>query len=448
MSRKLPIPSNVTRISRAIKTVSRDNVSQVVYYQAGIGSTGNFFNRLAGGITAEGLGENIRNAYSFIALNWKPGDEIFLFGFSRGAFTARSVGGLIDGVGLLTKHGLDYLAEIVKDFENRENPNYKPAYPNTPIENKPSASDPKYTAELERMNLTRVNIFIKAIGVWDTVGSLGIPRITWLEKFRLQTKTSKEFSFYDTSLNSHVENAFQALALDEHRAAFSPAVWEKPRGNTTNLRQVWFPGVHSNIGGGYADQELANITLAWMMAQLAPFLDFADDYLLEQYDDNITHFEETEQEVRPWSFGMIYRSLTGFYILAGKLTRTPGAYTRVDPDTTRSTGKPLRQTNEYIHPSARARIKLRGPGVEDIGHYDCHPLDPYKLKQTDGPERPAFVWQARSRRKELKGKELPESPLWRTEIELLEESPKMYDYIFGRSRTAKAGPNGSQSGSA
>jgi hypothetical protein len=81
--------------------------------------------------------------------------------------------------------------------------------------------------------------------VWETVGSLGIPRIPILERLRLQSRKLKEYCFYDTSLDPSVENGFQALALDEHRAAFSPAVWEKPRNSDTILRQVWFPGVVS-----------------------------------------------------------------------------------------------------------------------------------------------------------------------------------------------------------
>ena len=86
------------------------------------------------------------------------------------AFTARSIAGLIDGVGLLTKSGIHYLAEVFKDFENRENPNYKPSYPDSPFPNKPSAADPRYMQELSRLGLSRTNVRIKVIGVFDTVG--------------------------------------------------------------------------------------------------------------------------------------------------------------------------------------------------------------------------------------------------------------------------------------
>ena len=106
--------------------------------------------------------------------------------------------------------------------------------------------------------------------------------------------------------------------------------------------------------------------------------------------------------------------MAGAYILGGRLTRTPGCYYRVDPDTGRQTSKLLRDTNEYIHSSARSRIELEGPGVEDEGVYDCQALDPYKLKHTTGSttKRPSFLWVPRSRRKNSNLHELPESPLW------------------------------------
>ena len=110
----------------------------------------------------------------FICNNYCTDDEIFLFGFSRGAFTARSIAGLIAGVGLLTKAGLPCLAEVFKDFENRENPNYRPANPDSPFPNKPSSSDPRYEEEIEKRGLSRLDIPIKVVGVWDTVGECSL----------------------------------------------------------------------------------------------------------------------------------------------------------------------------------------------------------------------------------------------------------------------------------
>ena len=142
-------PSNVARIGWAINDLDRNGKPQIVYYQSGVGSHGGPLMRVAGGLTGSGIKENIREAYSFLATNFIEGDEIFLLGFSRGAFTARSVGGLIIDLGLLTKSGLPYFGEIFEDYIHREDDDYKPQYPNTPFPNKPSFHDPSYVRQLE-----------------------------------------------------------------------------------------------------------------------------------------------------------------------------------------------------------------------------------------------------------------------------------------------------------
>lgn len=139
--------------------------------------------------------------------------------------------------------------------------------------------------------------------------------------------------------------------------------------------------------------------------------------------------------------GEIYRSLIGVFVLAGSTTRTPGNYFRVDPNTGQPTSKPLRQTNEYIHPSARSRIILGGPGIQDHGRYECKALRDYKLKiENDDPANrsPLAIWVPRSRRKGLN--RLPESPLWEAEKELLRTDPEMYEFIIERPKQTTKSP--------
>jgi uncharacterized protein (DUF2235 family) len=124
-----------------------------------------------------GLAEIVREGYQFLSTNYIRNDEIFIFGFSRGAFTARSIAGLVDVVGVLTKDGLPFLPEIFRDVQNRHNSNYKPRNPDIPFPDKPSALDPRYTEELQRRGLTRLNVPIRIVGVWDTVGALGTPKV-------------------------------------------------------------------------------------------------------------------------------------------------------------------------------------------------------------------------------------------------------------------------------
>ena len=428
-------PSNVSRIGWAVKETSRDGLSQVVHYQAGVGTAGGRVSRFFGGALGMGLKSNMREAYNFLAVNWRPDDEIFLMGFSRGAFTARSIGGIIGDLGLLTRTGLPYFNEIFEDYEQRSNPNYVSEFPDIPFKGK-GPFDQRYVDELVRCGFTRLRIPIKAVCCWDTVGSLGIPRIPALQSLRLQPREMHDYQFYDTRLNPYIENAFQALALDERRGPFSPALWEKRDADTCNLKQVWFPGVHSNIGGGYDDEELANLTLAWMISRLEPFLDFRQDFLIREYETTRKYYKETGQKPRWWSFGEMYNSLKGLYGLTGVKTRTPGNYHRVDPLTGQPTHKKLKNTNEYIHASVRSRLGLRGPGLQDRGDYDPPALRSWTYNTEPGPpgqggnaDGGMVVWTNHDADTTGGQPRIPEAILLETELALLRNSPKVEEYI-------------------
>ncbi|TKA78193.1 hypothetical protein B0A49_01319, partial [Cryomyces minteri] len=227
-------------------------------------------------------------------------------------------------------------------------------------------------------------VTIKAIGVWETVGSLGIPVSPWVNKalsvLHLPSVPTyiHEYKWYDTTIDNHVKNAFHALGLDERRTPFSPAVWSRPRGTGTNLKQVWFPGSHSNLGGGYADTAMSDITLAWMMDQLSgggpeaqklddfsweDWIKFEDGYIGEQYVANQAWYDdEMEGKRRVWSTGTIYNSSAFPFNLFGfsGTTRSPGLYHRTDYDTGKiDPDTLLEDTNEYIHASVRERIARR-----------------------------------------------------------------------------------------
>lgn len=375
----------------------------------------------------------MREGYNFIATNWTAGDEIYIFGFSRGAYTARAIAGLIGEVGVLTKAGLPYLAEIFRDVQHQHDNDYEPKHPDLPFPNKPSALNPAYIRELERRGMTTLGVQIKVVGVWDTVGALGTPKIGWLTRLGVQSKTMRELSFYDTSLSDVIEYAFQALALDERRFAFQPTLWEKLEGNETTLRQVWFPGAHANIGGGYDDQQIATISLAWMMAQCQPFLDFDTDYLLDQWEMAEDFYEKHEKKVRPWSFGRIWDGMAGIYAVGGTKIRTPGRYTAINPFDGKPTDDPLIDTYEYIHPCVRARFKLGGPGINDHGEYDCKSMRDWKLvieAGEPGAKRPDIFWRSRTRPGDGFVKFLPEAPLKKLEMELLQYDRETKDYVL------------------
>jgi len=193
--------TNVVRLARAIKpndARADPPIPQIVYYQSGVGSEGDKLQHIVGGAVGLGLSRNARDAYAFLANNYCDGDEIFLFGFSRGAYTARSIGGLIGWAGLLHKGDMDDFALLWEGYRLRD----KPDQPDVRL----------------RFADRHDSVPIKCIGVWDTVGSLGIPD-------HIDILFQGFYQFHDTNLGLHVENAFHALALDEHRKDFQPTLW-------------------------------------------------------------------------------------------------------------------------------------------------------------------------------------------------------------------------------
>ena len=231
--------TNVVSVARAVKPRDDQRNHQVVFYDWGIG-TGNFLNRLVGGVTGKGLDRNIRDGYRFLVHNFLPGDRIYLLGFSRGAYTVRSLVGLIRNCGLLKKA---HSGRIPEAFE---------IYRSTKPTMHPDASEAKAFAASHSRQVT-----IRFLGVWDTVGALGIPIKS--------TKRRVRYEFHDTRLSSIVDHAYHALAIDERRKSFSPTIWNTKVGRR-NTAQMWFAGVHSDVGGGYAnDHGLADITLEWMV---------------------------------------------------------------------------------------------------------------------------------------------------------------------------------------
>ena len=318
--------TNVVRMARAaLPTDARggQETPQVVYYQSGVGTGADLVQRVLGGGVGLGLSRNVRDAYGFIAANYCPEDEIFLFGFSRGAYTARSVAGLIGYAGLLQKGDMDDFALVWEGYRLKNQPGQPDVLVNFPLRHK--------------------DVPIKCIGVWDTVGELGIPG-------HLDEIFTQFYQFHDTTLGPHVENAFHALALDERRSDFAPTLWiQSPTAQaagTQKLVQVWFPGVHSNVGGGYEEHGLSDVALAWMASQVEPLLALNIEYL------------RTRQDRRNgWGLGRIYDSAGGAWKLRGTTVRRP------------FTTQPQSATFEGVHPSLADR---REPGAACVpGHYDC-----------------------------------------------------------------------------
>jgi hypothetical protein len=246
------VPTNVLKLVRAVAPRDdRSGTDQVVYYDQGVGTGAmGVLDRSIGGGTGYGISKNIRDCYNFIANNYVDGDDIFLFGFSRGAYTIRSLGGMLGTVGLLSKNDLRYVPE---------------AYAYYHID--PGKRDQsRFHDLLDSLPRSTAQIRIKCLGVWDTVGALGIPTpgLAKVQRWAGQKWERFRVGFHDCNLTEIVENAFQALAVDERRGPFKPSIWDKTTGQDRVL-QAWFAGVHSNIGGGYPDAGLSDTALVWMV---------------------------------------------------------------------------------------------------------------------------------------------------------------------------------------
>jgi len=237
-------PTNVARLAMCVAPFAGDGRRQLLYYDTGVGTR--WYDRIRGGISGVGISRNILQAYRFLMEHYEDGDDIFLFGFSRGAYTVRSLSGLLRNSGLLCTNYLHKLDDAYRLYRRRD----KQSHPRA-IE-----------SELFRRTYSR-EVRIHCIGVWDTVGALGIPS----RNFDIFNKLLN-VEFHDVNLSSRINSAFQALAIDERRSAFEPCVWRQQEGSyCQRLEQVWFVGVHSNIGGGYRDTGLSDIALTWMMTR-------------------------------------------------------------------------------------------------------------------------------------------------------------------------------------
>ncbi|UQC81938.1 peptidoglycan binding domain-containing protein [Colletotrichum lupini] len=481
------IPSNVTRLARSVALTGsvkengkEDSIcQQVVFYSAGVGTGGgvNILERGRQATFGDGLVASVIEAYNFIVMNYAPHDQLFFFGFSRGAYTARSVAGLITDIGIIQPQEMDDFpalydlyrrhghndsfnfrsskeyrqwitgvrAKVLEDWQGHEQEDHH-------WDQKPHNLPPEFTRAIE------------AVGVFDTVGSLGIPGLTWTQG--ATTKIARlapwlgvdDLGFHNPSLSRYIRHAYHALALDEHRQPFTPTLWRLPlkneqcpgcheqpkdqlakkfrsllkansktteeelsqawtalieremadqlNGDQPELRQVWFPGGHINIGGGnpgllygfpFDFEQIALISFTWMCDQIKTFIQLDDEHGYK--DGKYTMSTLTDREIlsrnrlihrsrhqQPFGMswvvqrvrlGLDYSKIYEMFfksplydpedawatrpivdIFAPFMRampffskfRTPGEYKKDD------VGNDLGQTNEEIHPSVNYRV--------------------------------------------------------------------------------------------
>ena len=249
---------------------------QVTFHLDGVGSgrgTGwlaRATDHVLGGLFGEGLMATIEAAYRFLVLAYAPGDEIHLFGFSRGAFTARSLAGLIRNCGILERAHAAAIPEALALYRSRGEGNgpdseaalaFRARYSGHVIT---SAADTAWRQARGALPADAVPLRLRYLGVWDTVGALGVPGHLWLARL-----LNRGLGFHDTSLSGAVRSARHAVAIDERRRTFPPTLWDNlaalnAAADGAPYRQAWFPGDHGSVGGGGAVTVLSNEALVWV----------------------------------------------------------------------------------------------------------------------------------------------------------------------------------------
>jgi uncharacterized protein (DUF2235 family) len=276
---------------------AKDGTTQIVYYHEGVGTSQTDEGDKTSytqGITGDGLEAHVRALYRFIIYNYDEGDELYFFGFSRGAFTVRTLAGFMNYMGLIEKDGDYYVPEIYACYDNRI-----------------GADSPEWRKAFRNIKRRRACPQVKFIGVWDTVRAVDIS------------------SYHDIQLNKHILNAFQALAIDERRVDFKPEFWNRPEGWQGQLEQAWFAGAHANVGGCYNPDGLANEALHWLVEK-------AEDVGLEFDKDYLTFF-------RPCFDSWLNDEFKGLISWRGELIRAPGLHLK---------------HGETVHPSVIDRMGL------------------------------------------------------------------------------------------
>lgn len=257
-----------TNVFKLYEAIERKE-SQLAFYDDGVGTEGFKPLRLLGGAFGYGLSRNVRELYAHLVRSYNPGDEIYLFGFSRGAFTVRTLAALILEFGILDRHQFESDGEMQGCIESTYKA-YRRKYKTwtsfiwraffsgwDKLFNKYADVE-----AIRKKTLEEGRAHIDFIGVWDTVSAVGIPYKVLAD---LIDRVIYKFKFPGNNLHPNVGRACHAVSIDDKRKTFHPEMWNERGDDADRIEQVWFAGVHANVGGGYPKHGMSLVTLAWMM---------------------------------------------------------------------------------------------------------------------------------------------------------------------------------------
>ena len=321
--------TNVAKLTRAIPFVDASGVHQLVRYVVGIASSEDHSLAFLKGALGFEVSERIKAGYQFLSNVYDPGDEIYLFGFSRGAYEARSLASFITLFGLARRSGnfdLEKAWAIYRQPERKRD----------------------FDAVAEASAECHYPVRIRCLGLWDTVGNIGNPIWSW-------GWLSRKFDYHDTRLHDTIDVALHALSIDEARSPFRPSLFTYPENvqppSRQHIEQVWFAGSHADIGGGWPESELSDIALLWMAERVRATTALAID------------IEKLKRESSPNPLGLQHASSTGSLYTLSRIS----PFVRLIQQSLENAGPARRwrtsklarglvSLNEQIHESALMRL--------------------------------------------------------------------------------------------
>jgi len=257
-------PNYIAAGAPLIKPLAADGKAQMAFYHRGVGNDPDFLKRLLGGAIGLGLKQIVQDAYQTVVANYVPGDELYILGFSRGAYAARALAGLIGASGIQRTPDARGFETVWNHY--RVDPKVRKGARQASSGDRQTIESYNRMAAQDAIHPDRT---VKCVSVFDTVGSYGVPAGIGLAALG-RYFTLATLGFHDTSFGSHIDVGLHAVAVDERRRPFVPTFWTAQKGQPPrgHVEQTWFAGVHCNVGGGYPDAGLSDEALIWMIARI------------------------------------------------------------------------------------------------------------------------------------------------------------------------------------
>jgi uncharacterized protein (DUF2235 family) len=259
--------TNVYKLFEAVDLhghgVGPSSPKQIAFYDDGVGTETAKWKKVLGSAFGYGLSKNVKQLYADLVRTYKEGDRIYLFGFSRGAFTVRTLAGLINTYGIIDRRHLENDTELSRKVD-KVYEQYRRKY-KASISPLVHRLRDKYCANDKKIRTIK-DTPIEFIGVWDTVDAVGAP-IQWLADKMNKYIYCFKFTDYKLSSEEKVKKACHALSIDDERLTFHPVMWDEKGEEDSRIEQVWFAGVHANVGGGYPKHGMSLVSLYWMMSK-------------------------------------------------------------------------------------------------------------------------------------------------------------------------------------